>query len=660
MGALWVQELRATVGRPYFDQRVLLRVWPVPVAQETHPRSQTAAADTILLTDTAPSLATRIVVRGVFDRQRGESRLRDLPATVQWTYRDGSLIRRYLDGLRTTSRTRAAIAFSDLLPNLLDHANTALRNRAHNRLVVADGGCYRERGKTQGPLFGALDALWYRSVPVVVVLVSQANAHGASFSLGSADAITFWPTAYAHGDSLSAGAATALLLLRGDAAGFSASSGNGFALGILFRESSRWGGSIGTPRNLPFALPDYPVVLLDLSRVGNAPDHGFWIAGGATRINSRFWSPAVFGRSSGAVRMGGEEVASGMPRADLGGVWIEEPQPNLLTSDQASMETGITGLAALNGATITRDTTTAWHGAASLKVVTPGAVAGEGVETSSVAVTASRDYTATMHLLGAAAGISVVVALQERDAADALIGETITEVTLPTAWDTARPFTVSLTRSFGTSGTKARLQIRTPAAQAITFWADGLQLTAAPYATSFSLPGAQRAEETLGGRLPVALRPPFTLLVAWRPLFDASPKPTAAGVLRLGTGRDRYALDLYMDGDTILALDTWRNNGRLVRSTIDLTGKFALGDRLAAAVRITENGLHHVFVRHGQQMYSTRAAFREGPISTYSVGRIGNGDRAIFNAVMIVPRTLTDPEITMALSAMVEGRVMYY
>jgi hypothetical protein len=147
---------------------------------------------------------------------------------------------------------------------------------------------------------------------------------------------------------------------------------------------------------------------------------------------------------------------------------------NLLTANLASVETDTTGFGRNAGTeTLIRDTTEYKYGSASLKVITPGNAASEGTFTSLITVLAST-YTASTELKGSG---TVKLALYEPG-----VGFTYSDViTLSDVWTR-----YSVTRTFST--TSARIYITTPTAQAITFYADGLQLELGPYATTWNLP----------------------------------------------------------------------------------------------------------------------------------------------------------------------------
>ena len=175
------------------------------------------------------------------------------------------------------------------------------------------------------------------------------------------------------------------------------------------------------------------------------------------------------------------------------GVMVEEGTTNLLSDNQASVETDLTGLAAWDaGTTLSRDTVEHWHGSASLKVVTNGSVAFQGFRTSSIDVTASLTYTASAWLKGAG---NLRLAIEERNSSDNAIGNTIANFALP---DDGQWHRYTVTKAFGATGVKARLIVITNnLAQALTFYADGMQIEQKSYATSWTLPSYPRVAEVM-------------------------------------------------------------------------------------------------------------------------------------------------------------------
>jgi hypothetical protein len=205
-------------------------------------------------------------------------------------------------------------------------------------------------------------------------------------------------------------------------------------------------------------------------------------------------SGPLFTRASVAYKQDGTQVVANQPRFETGkfdqAVMVEEGTTNLLTANQSSVETDTTGLNATADATISRDTVEKWHGVASLKVVTAGIGTAEGFYTESINVTPSATYTASVWLKGSG---TVNLRIREIDSAGATIGDTFSNViTLTSQWTR-----YSVTRTFGSTGVKANMHVRTVVTQAITFYADGLQIEQKAFATSWTLGGSTRSPETL-------------------------------------------------------------------------------------------------------------------------------------------------------------------
>jgi hypothetical protein len=173
-----------------------------------------------------------------------------------------------------------------------------------------------------------------------------------------------------------------------------------------------------------------------------------------------------------------------------GALRIDEGMTNLVTEIMSSFEAGITGWAGTN-ATVSHDTTTSKFGKGSLKCVTNNSVTAEGAYMSTLAdVTDSLTYTASVWIKGSG---TVTIRIREFDAATATIGDTLSSaVTLTNEWQR-----LTVTRTFGASGVKASIQVRTNSTQAATFNLDGAQIEQKAYATSWHIGGGTRAAETL-------------------------------------------------------------------------------------------------------------------------------------------------------------------
>jgi hypothetical protein len=138
---------------------------------------------------------------------------------------------------------------------------------------------------------------------------------------------------------------------------------------------------------------------------------------------------------------------------------------NLLSRVQSDAEAGSTGLTAYTGSTLTRITTDSWQGNACLQVETPGAAASEGflAIASGVSGQIGDTFTVSAYLKGS----GNVQLLLTRDSSAA---SPITAIELTDQWTR-----YSATGTFASAGTP-RLYVRTPSAQAITFYADGMMI----------------------------------------------------------------------------------------------------------------------------------------------------------------------------------------
>jgi len=143
---------------------------------------------------------------------------------------------------------------------------------------------------------------------------------------------------------------------------------------------------------------------------------------------------------------------------------------NLLTNP--NFETNTTTWAATGTGSITRTTAEFHDGAASLAVTCPGTSPTlEGAwNLTAVTVPASGTYTCSAYVK-ATVGTTMQILMREHDAADATIGTATTAFTATGGWDR-----VTATRTFGATGVKAHVAVRTNAAVAITFYVDDVLL----------------------------------------------------------------------------------------------------------------------------------------------------------------------------------------
>ncbi len=189
----------------------------------------------------------------------------------------------------------------------------------------------------------------------------------------------------------------------------------------------------------------------------------------------------------------GQQVASGVPVYEAGkyggALLMWGAVTNLLTANQSSWESGIAGATAVNAATLAQSSAEAWSGTYSLAVTTPGAVVGEGVYVGITSSTASDPYAGSVYLLGAG-----TVECYVYDATNNLTGPAQT-LTLNGGWQ--RLSNVDLTLG-ATASTDLRLYVVTSGtAQAVTFYADGVQLEQAGFSGVWQIGGTPRDADAL-------------------------------------------------------------------------------------------------------------------------------------------------------------------
>jgi hypothetical protein len=247
----------------------------------------------------------------------------------------------------------------------------------------------------------------------------------------------------------------------------------------VINSRSVFDGTVVDKQNLSAIETGQEIIVFTEEQLGNARDIG----------------DGTFTRTSNATMQNGTNVTANVTRYETGqygqAVMIEEGTSNLLTANQSDVETDTTGFVVnATGTTLTKDTTEHWQGSASLKSACDGAYNGQGWYTNPLtSVSASLTYTVSIWVKGSG---NLTLYLYEYTAASAFVDVAILNFTATSAW--ARH---SVTRIFGASGVNARIALVTNGAQAITFYADGLQLEAKSYATSWIQGGTTRAAETL-------------------------------------------------------------------------------------------------------------------------------------------------------------------
>lgn len=206
-----------------------------------------------------------------------------------------------------------------------------------------------------------------------------------------------------------------------------------------------------------------------------------------------------------AYTLNGSQLASGTPRYAAAkfndGIIIEEGTTNLLTANQASVETNLTGLGASSDGgwpTFTRDTATGWSGSASAKAVvafTPGTWINIFTPggTSGVAVAPNTYYTFSVWVRTSPAR-NLVVQLLWYDSSGTYLSSSNGPATAGSP---------SWTRFIVTGqspATAAYCQVAVSmfgGSMGDAMWWDGAQLEQKAYATTFQLPALVRIAETL-------------------------------------------------------------------------------------------------------------------------------------------------------------------
>lgn len=142
-------------------------------------------------------------------------------------------------------------------------------------------------------------------------------------------------------------------------------------------------------------------------------------------------------------------------------------------------ETDTTGWELVNLGALARDTSDFKFGAASLRVGTTASALDGAWTIPSIGVTASLVYTASAWA-NAPAGAAMILRLRELTTADASVGDTQTAFTGTGSW-----LRLTVTRTFGATGVKARVFVMQSDAVARSFYIDGAQLEQKSFATPY-------------------------------------------------------------------------------------------------------------------------------------------------------------------------------
>jgi concanavalin A-like lectin/glucanase superfamily protein len=190
----------------------------------------------------------------------------------------------------------------------------------------------------------------------------------------------------------------------------------------------------------------------------------------------------------------GTQVLANVPRYGTGrygqAIMVEEGTTNLLSANQSSLETDTTGWGTRFTTTISRDTTTATSGSASLKAVMPGSASSEGAETALIAAVPGA-FTLSLDLKADSA-FALSIGWNYFDSGFGYLATQAASKSLTTSF--AR-YSHTATLPAGTAFVQVVLY--TDSALARTFWADRIQIEAKAYATSWQIGGTARNAETL-------------------------------------------------------------------------------------------------------------------------------------------------------------------
>jgi hypothetical protein len=162
------------------------------------------------------------------------------------------------------------------------------------------------------------------------------------------------------------------------------------------------------------------------------------------------------------------------------GAWVGVPNTNLLTANQRGVETDTSGFTAVDGATISRDTTYKLAGAASLKVVTSAAANATrgGAKTNALTTAVATQHRGSVYLMATSA---VTVRVLLRNSTTATDGTPVTKTLTAYKWERV----VDVLSPAFTTGDGLELHILEDTADAgITFYVDNLQVEASASKTS--------------------------------------------------------------------------------------------------------------------------------------------------------------------------------
>lgn len=167
------------------------------------------------------------------------------------------------------------------------------------------------------------------------------------------------------------------------------------------------------------------------------------------------------------------------------GTTISSAPKNLLSLNQSSVQNDTTGFTTANGTTLSRTTAQYWQGGASLQVVCPGSVPTEGFK----AILAGSNFVAnaTYTLSAYVRGSGTVKFICQNQGDFSTVGGVFTTQLLSGAWQRIS-ITVTMPATIPTAGMALHISTYS-VAQAVTFFADGLQIEQGSTATAWTYGG---------------------------------------------------------------------------------------------------------------------------------------------------------------------------
>lgn len=230
------------------------------------------------------------------------------------------------------------------------------------------------------------------------------------------------------------------------------------------------------------------------------------------------------------------------------GVMVEEGTTNLLTANQASVETDLTGLDAWSVSglhTLSRDAATAWHGTASAKLVSNFAGSQAlSINTQIVptVITPGLKYAHSSRMRVQASGVRACsVNIRWYDASYAFINDSLgSSKSVGSAWVELDIIgTAPANAAYYTVYCYADAMLQNEA-----IWWDGIQSEQKAYTTSFQLPGSARAGEVL-------VVPTANVFTKSNWAVELVFTPTSSQVI---TGRYAWLWEIYIDANNFYRL----------------------------------------------------------------------------------------------------------